>query len=242
MIRIPPSACLALLLFAAPLRAAPDISASFLVTADGWRVGQLDASYREINTRYAVTLKGGATGIFGFLFQATYDGKTRGHLNAAGRHVPDVFRARSHRIFKTRHQEVDFTRGLPTKITINPARDMTALSDPALITDQRMDPLSFLGIFLEDRRQGCPKPANLYDGRRLTRVSFAEVPMSADTITCKGIYQIVKGPDHSIRKGYRKFGVVLTYKKGDTHGAARLDRVDFTSGSNTLVLRRLPGT
>lgn len=241
MIRISLPACLALLLCAAPLRAAPDISASFQVTADGWRVGQLDASYHETGTRYAVTLKGGATGIFGFLFRATYDGKTHGHLSAAGRHVPDVFRARSHRIFKTRHQEVDFTRGLPTKVTINPVDDMTGLSDPTLVSDQRMDPLSFLGIFLEDRQQGCPKPADLYDGRRLTRVSFAEGPVTADTITCNGVYQIVKGPDHSIRKGYRKFSVVLTYKKGDTQGAAHLDRVDFTSGSNTLVLRRLSG-
>ncbi len=241
MIRTTFSACLALLIIAAPAEAARDVNASFLVTADGWRVGQLDASYSETGRSYAVTLKGGATGIFGLLFQATYDGSTRGHLNAARRHVPDVFRARSHRIFKTRHQEVDFKRGLPVTVTIDPIRDRTALSDPGLVRDQRMDPLSFLGIFLQDRLGGCPKAANLYDGRRLTRVTFSEVAAPADTITCSGTYKIIKGPDHSIRKGYRTFGVVLSYKRGGTGRAAHLDRVDFTSGSNTLILRRMSG-
>jgi len=60
-------------------------------------------------------------------------------------------------------------------------------------------------------------------------------------IICDGVYEIVKGPDHSIRKGFRRFGVVLEYNRtGDSDPAARLERVDFTSGSNTLVLRRIP--
>jgi len=232
---------LPLAIWATAVSAAPNVQALFSVTADGWRLGELAASYQETGRTYDVTLKGGASGLFGFLLQATYDGHTKGRLAPSGRHIPEVFTAKSHRIFKSRQQEVDFLNGLPVTVTISPTRDMTEMSDPTLVSKRRLDPLTFLGIFLQDRVSGCPAPADLYDGRRLTRVSFSKRSTPLAGIICDGVYEIVKGPDHSIRKGFRRFGVVLEYTKtGDSDPAAHLKRVDFTSGSNTLVLRRIP--
>lgn len=232
------STTLLISIISGPGRAAsPDVHAVFAVTANGWSIGELNASYTQTGNAYDVTLKGGAQGLFGFLLQATYDGHSSGHLNADGQPITDIFTATSHRIFKSRRQRVDFLNNRPVAVSIEPSRDMTELSDPALVTDDRVDPLTYLGQFLQDRTSGCPAPADLYDGRRLTRVSFNLVIGPADAIICDGEYKIVKGPDHSIRKGYRSFGVRLEYKMGDA-SAAHLDRVDFSSGGNTLVLQR----
>ena len=112
------------------------------------------------------------------------------------------------------------------------------MSDAALITDPRLDPLTFLGLFLQDRTAGCPAPGNLYDGRRLTRVVFTPVAAEPDRLTCDGVYEIVRGPDHSIRKGFRRFGVVLEY---DLAHGGRLDEVRFRSGDSLILLQRMGG-
>ncbi len=238
---------LALALFIAlapvqPLRAAAQSVASFDVRADGFRFGALTAIYKERpDRRYTITLKGRAQGILGFFLRAGYDGISKGRLLRNGRMQPEVFYARTYRIFKKRVQRVDFRRGRPVKVAIAPRRDMTEMSDPTRVTDLRLDPLSFLGLFIQDRRKGCPAPANMYDGRRLTRVSFSEQPRKEDGhIRCKGSYQIVQGPDHSILPGIRSFPVMLDYARGKKGGLRRLHRIEVQSGFNRLVLTRVP--
>ncbi|GEM_PF-2002461 len=225
----------------APASAASrDVTAIFQVTADGWRLGELAATYAETGDNYEVTLKGGARGLWGFLLQASYDGRALGTRDATGQPVSKLFEAKSHRIFKSRHQKVDFAAGKPVAVLIDPPKDRTEMSDPTLVGDQRTDPLSYLGVFLQNRLSGCPEPGNLYDGRRVTRVSFNLVTSTSGRIACAGVYEIVKGPDHSIRKGYRSFGVRLEYRPAqEPEQGARLERVDFSSGSSVLVLQRL---
>ncbi|MFQ5437557.1 MAG: hypothetical protein ACE5DK_01875 [Paracoccaceae bacterium] len=224
---------------ALPLHAGSGQVVLLAVTADGWRLGELEARYLETGKSYDVRLLGAATGLWGFFLQATYDGHGAGRIAKGGPPVPDFFEAKSHRIFKTRHQRVDFTGGQPVKVFVDPARDRTALSDPLLVTDTRIDPLSYLGVFLQDRESGCPPPGELYDGRRETRVVFNPVTSGDGDIVCEGVYEIIKGPDHSIRKGFRQFGVRLVYRRVANAGLARLDQVDFRSGRNTIVLQRL---
>jgi len=234
------SAVLALSGVNSPARAAaPDLDAFFSVTADGWNLGELEATYKETGKTYDVTLKGGATGLWGFFLQATYDGRSSGTFSPSGALVPDVFEARSHRIFKSRHQQVDFTNGRPVNVSIDPERDLTNMSDPSLVTDRRIDPMSYLGIFIQNRSANCPAPGDLYDGRRTTRISFNRVASDTADIACDGTYELIKGPDHSIRKGFRKFSVRLEYQADPAGNGSRLARLDFTSGGNTLVLSRL---
>ncbi len=232
-----------------PLWAAAQSIASFDVRADGFRFGALTAVYRERpGRRYTITLKGKAQGILGFFLRAGYDGISKGSLLRNGRMQPEVFYARTYRIFKKRVQRVDFLHGFPVKVAIAPKRDMTEMSDPAKVTDLRLDPLSFLGLFIQDRRKGCPAPANMYDGRRLTRVSFAEQTGKDDGhIRCNGTYEIVEGPDHSILPGIRSFPVSLDYapvddatgKTGRKGRLRQLQRIEVRSGVNRLVLTRV---
>lgn len=235
--RIFPIFILALILPVAA-QSATTKSIAFDVRADGFRFGALSATYAVKGDTYSVSVQAEAQGIIGFFLRARYTGLAQGRLDRGNLPVPDFFTAHSSRIFKSRVQRVDFVDGFPTKVSISPSRDMTPMSNPKLVTERRIDPLSYLGIFIQDRVSGCPPPANMYDGRRLTHISFTEVAAGTDQILCEGFYKIVKGPDHSIQPGLRKFGLEFIYKR--TGGPlARLTTIKVTSGSNKIVLRRI---
>jgi len=226
----------------APVSAYTTSVASFEVWADGFHIGQLSARYKTTVSGYTITVKGKAAGILGFLLRASYDGISKGAFVANGRMRPNVFYARTSRIFKKRVQRVDYRNGLPIKVAIAPKRDLTEMSDPSLVRTARLDPLSFFAIFMQDRRSGCPASADLYDGRRLTHVTLAPTPPAAkdaeNHLRCVGSYQITRGPDHSILPGIRSFPVQFDYARDKGQTMFRLDRIEVTSGSNHVVLTR----
>jgi len=228
---------------AAPVAANTASVASFEVWADGFHIGQLSARYKAKASGYTITVKGKAAGILGFLLRASYDGISKGAFVANGHMQPDVFYARTSRIFKKRVQRVDYRNGLPIKVAIAPKRDLTEMSDPSLVTSARLDPLSFFALFMQDRRNGCPASADLYDGRRLTHVTLAPTPPAAakdaqNRLSCEGSYQITRGPDHSILPGIRSFPVRFDYTRAKGQRLFRLDRIEVTSGANHVVLTR----
>ncbi len=233
---------LLLLALAQPVQAgsggSSSASVAFDVRADGFRLGELTAQYKAAKGMYDVSVQAAAGGLIGFFLQARYTGESNGRLTAKGIPVPDVFTAHSSRIFKNRVQRVDFAKGKPTKVSISPRRDMTPMSDPKLVTDQRIDPLSYLGLFIQDRKSGCPKAADMYDGRRLTHISFIELAAGSNHILCEGFYEIIKGPDHTIQPGRRKFALEFDYKRSKGP-LARLQTITVTSGGNKIVMRRL---
>ena len=224
--------------FAGPVEAENTTTARFDVRTNGFRFGALEAIYSIQGNRYTVDIRADAQGFLGLLLRSHYQGSSRGILDANGNMISQLFTAHSRRIFKDRLQTVSFRDSLPTKVDIIPESEKTDMSDPVLVTDKRRDPLSFFAEFVQDRNSGCAGPADLYDGRRMVRVTLQQRNTKDGHLRCEGVYRIVKGPDHSIQSGHRTFGLRLDYRFLENK-TSRLKWITFTSGRNEVILERL---
>ncbi len=205
------------------------------ITANGFHYGAFSVTYVEQETTYDMTATADAQGLFGFMLRAHYTGTASGVLQNSATRQSEVFEATSKRIFKSRTSRVTFSQGVPKSVKISPKKHRTEMSDPAKITHPVMDPLSYLAGMVINRGDACPAVGDLYDGRRVTRISFVPRPDTKADLICDGTYDIVAGPDHSLRKGYRRFGVVLVYARA-VGGELTLRKADFISGRNLIEL------
>jgi len=210
----------------------------FEVRANGFRYGDFLVSLRETGKTYSVDVSAQATGIFGFLLRARYSGTSTGEIGADGTRKGVVFWASSSRIFANRTQRVTYLKGRPQTVSILPLKRRTTLSDPTEIAGNFNDPLSFLANLVANPGTTCLPPADLYDGRRITRVMLTPAPSKPGTLICSGSYKIIEGPDHSLQRGVRQFTVRATYDRVPVIGL-KLERVDFESNGNIITLNRL---
>jgi hypothetical protein len=230
------------LTFSVALILSPAISQAdeilFDIRANGFRYGDFALTKTANTSGYSVAVSSEAKGLFGFMIRAKYSGKSSGVFNGDGNPVTTKFTANSSQIFAKRTSEVEFEGGKPVSVVITPLKRRTTLSDPSLLSGPYLDPLSFLANTAQLTGASCPMEQQLYDGRRITQVSFEGQVDINGNLTCSGGYEIIQGPDHSLQKDVRKFAVVLIYTKTGQHDL-RLKTVELTSGSNVISLHRL---
>ncbi len=230
---------------AAMVRPGADLRTRYEVFADGFRFGEAEVRLATGGGRYLLEARAEAQGLLGLIIRSRYRGMATGRWRGAGRPRPERFHARSQRIFKDRTTDIRFGPGArPVAVEMTPARDHTRFTDPAAVPDARIDPLSYLVLLFGHRGPGCPAPAPLYDGRRLTRVAL--VPAApragapAGSLRCIGRYEIVDGPTHSILSGVRVFALDLAYGPAPEPGAPRpLERIEVAAGSDHVVFERI---
>jgi len=219
-----------------PVSAQTQERAVFDVTAAGFSYGDMTMEYREKSGRYEFIVESQARGILGFLTRSHYTGSSRGRVLPGGKFDTDYFQATSHRLFKNRDVEVTFRDARPDRVSVTPRSEMTFMSDPAKVPAGRIDSLSYLARMLRPLGSNCPGTGDLYDGRRMSQITFTASRSEGGKLVCTGTYRIVKGPDHTLQKGKRQFGLSLVYKRlGD---ALELREALFVSGSLELLLVR----
>jgi hypothetical protein len=230
--------CIVRLLFLVLLLALPAAaqaeSFAYSVTANGLNFGTLHVETGGEGADYTVDVEAEATGFLGAITRSHYAGGAKGRLDPDGAPVPRIFHAISERIFKRRDTEITFADGRPATVALTPERDRTAFTDPATVTDQRLDSLSFFRTLFVTHPGTCPADGALYDGRRLLAVAFAPPEPRDGAIRCAGTYRIEKGPDHSLQKDVRAFTLVLVYPPD---GGAPTT-LTVTSGGNEVALTR----
>ncbi|NOX73365.1 MAG: DUF3108 domain-containing protein [Alphaproteobacteria bacterium] len=210
----------------------------FEIRANGFRFGDFLVVLEEDAQTYRVEVSAEARGVFGFMLRARYSGTSTGEKRPDGTRLGLDFKARSSRIFADRTQQVTYQDGQPKTVFILPLKRRTALSDPLKVTGSFNDPLSFLANLVANPGTTCPAPADLYDGRRITKVTLEPGLPEPNSLTCTGTYEIIEGPDHSLQKGVRRFGLTASYGR-DLTGILLLKSVKFESGGNEILLSRL---
>ena len=205
----------------------------YKVTFNGLRFGEMRLQIDRQPTLYKIEVHAEAQGFLGMVLRSKYFGQARGQITDT-RLISKYFYVKSDRIFKRRITEINFVAGKPSKVSIKPLRDHTNLTDPAKVTDRRIDSLSGLMALFTAAPATCPGPLPLYDGRRLLSVTLAKSATSGTKTICKGTYRIDKGPDHSIQKGQRNFNLEFVYP---AEGGAP-ESVEVTSGGNAVRLVR----
>jgi hypothetical protein len=206
----------------------------FDILAGGLKFGTFVVQTTTSGIGYSIDVTAQANGVFGMLTRSKYKGRSRG---VAQRNIPSHFEASSSRIFKSRTTRITFVEGVPSLVTVTPEKDQTVLTDPNQIEIARIDPLTLI-YRIEYSSGGCPEKQYLYDGRRLTEVSFQVTKPMGDTVLCYGTYEIKKGPDHSLQKGVRQFQVQLIYQKMIGGILYELKDVQVISGNNKIRLIR----
>lgn len=204
---------------------------TYNVTTNGFRFGNLTVTTTLADSTYSIAVTAQAQGLLGFLTQSRYFGSANGRMTASGPQ-PVFFTARTQRIFKDRETTISFKNAQPNQVTLTPRKDHTALTDPNTVTDKRLDSLSYFHQMFTPPAGKCPVDGHLYDGRRLTQVSFQAPVVSITQTSCTGTYQITNGPDHSLQSGQRSYALVFDYAPA---GGAPV-RITVKSGSNLVVL------
>ncbi|MFT4716676.1 MAG: hypothetical protein ACI9ZD_001406 [Paracoccaceae bacterium] len=207
----------------------------FDIKANGFRYGAFSVISSQVATNYSITVNAQAQGLFGLVLQAKYNGRSAGMFAENGARISTAFKAHSSRLFANRTAEVTFENGQPTIVNINPAKRRTALSDPERIPGPILDPLSFLDSVMLLPDGTCPKNQRMYDGRRITVISFEKTTIKNGVLACQGSYEIVEGPDHSLQRGIRRFNVILRYARVDGVQWV-IKSLEFTSKNYGLIL------
>ena len=205
------------------------------IAVDGIPFGEMTVEERRDGPRYTVRVTGRASGLIGFFLRARYSGISAG-LGRGPAARPRLFAYDTRRIFRHRQVRIDYAGGRPVRVDISPASDRTPLSAPEAVRRPRPDPLAMLAGFFRPRTD-CPAAAEMYDGRRITRIGFAAPERVAGGFLCRGSYTILRGPDHSLRRGQRIFPITLRYA-ASRGGTGTLTRIEVRSGGDVLTLTR----
>lgn len=121
--------------------------------------------------------------------------------------------------------------GTVTETRISPKSERTALSDPAKVPADVIDPVRAFGRFLQ--AGDCPQPFRMYDGRRVISISTTgSEPAEGGGTKCLLDYRVTAGPGHLSPLGISSLSMTLTYREG------RMTEVTGRTGPFTLRFAR----
>lgn len=195
---------------------------TFRVLLGGRTLGTLETTAGQLRTLLDNTPLGVADGTFA----ATSDAATTTDGRSITRYASD---ARSGR--KGRSIGFDHDRGRVLTTLITPESERTALSDPANVPPDVIDPVAALSRLAG--AQGCPAAFRIYDGRRVIEIAPRGSQTTDVALICDMQYRVVAGPGHLSPFRFTALDLTLTY--GKTGGLAG---IDISTGPFRVSLRR----
>lgn len=207
------------LAFCAVLLAAPAAAQSFDVVLGGKVLGKLTLTQAGDTHTLASELAQTPMGVFNGKFAGTSTG--------------GVFVGDSRSSRKTRVVKIVMAGRRPTSVQITPSEEKTALSDPARVSEDVIDPVRAIAQLVD--ASDCPAATAFYDGRRVVRLSPTARTADGATLICDMRYTVTQGPGHLSPLKISTAKVQLTYDMSD--GQA-LQQMRISSGIFRLNLNR----
>lgn len=159
-------------------------------------------------------------GVFNGTFQAQSDARQYNSVSNSSR--------------KTREISVRFDTGRAVETGIRPQDERTDLSDPAMVPDGVIDPVTTLGRFIT--ASGCPDAFRIYDGRRAVLVQPVSGAQADSTLTCEMSYRVSHGPGHLSPLYIKSISVTLNY---DMTNGQSLQQMRFGAAGFDVTMVRL---
>ena len=234
-----PALALAALLLALPA-AGQEMDARYDLSMRGITAGQIVIRAREAGGAYAVNAAGQPTGLVGALSDYSYSGEAQGRV-ADGRLVAAAYAEREVDDGKVTTTRMTFRGTTPAEVQIEPPREPRPYDVEPTAQRGVVDTLTGLYAVLRDtdRAGACAQSHDLFDGRRVARLSLGPAEAGADgTIRCRGEYRRVAGYDPEDMA--RRPATPLTFVYGPAGGEGRVRVVEVRSPSRLgeVVLRR----
>lgn len=136
---------------------------------------------------------------------------------------------------KTRTIKLRFAKDRAVETLVEPAAEITPLSDPGRVPVGVIDPVRAIAALL--KAPACPGKLTFYDGRRAITLTPTQAETTGETETCAMAYRVVAGPGHLSPLKISKAKMTLTYVTTD--GTRMLTRIGIGSGPFNLTLDRL---
>ena len=111
---------------------------------------------------------------------------------------------------KTRDIAITRQGGTVGAVTVQPADDMTDLSDPAQVPAGTLTPAEVFGVLANGTT--CPNPLAMYDGRRVVQLATTAMDTTGDTVTCTMSYRVVAGKGHLSPFNFKSLSMSATYR------------------------------
>lgn len=113
---------------------------------------------------------------------------------------------------KNRSIEVLLEGGRAMQVGITPPNEATALSDPAAVPADVIDPVQAFARIVD--AGDCPAPLRFYDGRRVVEVATAGIGGDTARQICDMRYRVVAGPGHLSPFRFTTLNLQLIYADG----------------------------
>jgi len=223
---------LALAVAALPVRAE---QATFDFSIAGIRVGALSLVSEQTGDSYSAASRIDTAGIVGIFADFFFDGTSSGTLTREGRVVPVRFDATSKSPRALRHSRIDWERGTPVRVSVEPPR--STAPDPAAQTGT-LDPVSagFRLFRAAPPESICATTVDVFDGSRLSRLKLASPVETTTGIVCNGTFARIEGEAHSMAER-NEFPFRLVFSRtGD--GLAQLERIEAPTNFGRAVIAR----
>ena len=111
---------------------------------------------------------------------------------------------------KTRDIAITRQGGRVAAVTIEPADDMTDVSQPAQVPAGTMTPAEVFGTLANGTT--CPNPLAMYDGRRVVQLATTAMDADGDTVTCALSYRVVAGKGHLSPFNFKSLSMSVIYR------------------------------
>ena len=131
---------------------------------------------------------------------------------------------------KGRTISVLHANGQVIETTVSPSGDATDMSVASAVPSGVMDTIAALNRIT--RGNSCPGTMNIYEGRRVIRLSLSGSANDGATQTCDIAYRVTAGPGHLSPLYIRNAQMQLTYTSG------QLAQIVIGSGPFSLTVQR----
>ena len=111
---------------------------------------------------------------------------------------------------KTRDIAITRQDGTVGAVTVQPADDMTDVSDPARVPAGTLTPAEVFGVLANGTT--CPNPLAMYDGRRVVQLATTAMNAEGDTVTCTLSYRVVAGKGHLSPFNFKSLSMSAIYR------------------------------
>ncbi len=209
--------------------------ATFDFYISGIRAGEMTLDIETGDGGYRAASRIDAAGVVGLLVSFYYDGKATGRLNGDGKIVPQRFIANSRSPRAERHTEIDWEKGTPTRVSVEPPRK--SAPDPAQ-QGGTLDPISAGVAILRDAAPDavCDASVDVFDGSRRSRLTLAKPVARDDALVCAGTYSRIEGEAHSL-SSQREYGFEVVFRRNGS-GIAQLERIEARTNFGLAVVER----
>jgi len=196
----------------------------FDVKLAGAKLGTLTYAATGTTERMNTTLSNTPMGVFNGTMEAV--SKLGGGVQR--------FTAKTGAERKSRTVVVTHKAGRVVETSVEPAIQITPLSNPARVPAGTIDPVQAIGKMVN--APDCPAKMTIYDGRRAVTLTPKEAAIKDGVQICKMSYRVVAGPPHLSPINVSKARMTLRYSAS---GAPRkLMQIDVSHGIFKVRLSR----